>query len=66
MKVKTFKEITKLEKNGMFVYESVPGTSVYNFVETADGVEFTVEGGADEKEKVPSLAQNYGERRFSI
>ena len=25
-KVKTFKEITKLERNGMFVYESVPGT----------------------------------------
>ena len=23
-KVKTFSEITKLEKNGMFVYESVP------------------------------------------
>ena len=28
-KVKTFREITKLEKNGMFVYESVPGTSVF-------------------------------------
>ena len=27
-KVKTFKEITKLERNGMFVYESVPGTVV--------------------------------------
>ena len=27
-KIKTFKEITKLEKNGMFVYESVPGTTV--------------------------------------
>ena len=27
-KVKTFAEITKLEKNGMFVYESVPGTAV--------------------------------------
>ena len=40
MKVKTFKEITKLEKNGMFVYESVPGTSVYNFTENADGVAF--------------------------
>ena len=30
-KVKTFAEITKLEKNGMFVYESVPGTAVENF-----------------------------------
>ena len=27
-KVKTFREITKLERNGMFVYESVPGTVV--------------------------------------
>ena len=30
-KVKTFSEITKLEKNGMFVYESVPGTAVEKF-----------------------------------
>jgi hypothetical protein len=29
-KVKTFHEITKLEKNGMFVYESVPGTAVFH------------------------------------
>ena len=27
-KVKTFYEITKLERNGIFVYESVPGTTV--------------------------------------
>ena len=27
-KVKTFSEITKLERNGMFVYESVPGSAV--------------------------------------
>ena len=27
-KVKTFCEMTKLERNGMFVYESVPGTAV--------------------------------------
>ena len=25
-KIKTYKDITKLEKNEMFVYESVPGT----------------------------------------
>ena len=46
-KVKTFREITKLERDGMFVYESVPGTSVENFVETADGISFTVEGPED-------------------
>ena len=35
-KVKTFKEITKLEKNGMFVYESVPGTAVEHFEVSED------------------------------
>lgn len=47
LKVKTYNEITKLERNGMFLYESVPGTSVLNFKEQADGVEFTVTGDAD-------------------
>ncbi|MBR6626851.1 MAG: endosialidase [Lachnospiraceae bacterium] len=47
LKVKTFREITKLEKNGMFLYESVPGTSVNAFVEKEDGVEFSVEGDED-------------------
>ncbi len=47
LKVKTFREITKLEKNGMFLYESVPGTSVTDFVEKENGVEFTVEGDED-------------------
>ncbi len=47
LKVKTFREITKLEKNGMFLYESVPGTSVTDFTEKENGVEFTVEGDED-------------------
>ncbi|MBR3515518.1 MAG: endosialidase [Lachnospiraceae bacterium] len=47
LKVKTFKEITRLEKNGMVLYESVPGTSVTNFEETADGISFVVEGPED-------------------
>ena len=46
-KVKTFKEITKLERNGMFVYESVPGTAVNNMKLTEKGVEFTVSGDDD-------------------
>lgn len=46
-KVKTFKEITKLEKNGMFVYESVPGTAVHHLNATETGVEFEVEGTED-------------------
>lgn len=43
-KVKTFKEITKLEKNGTFVYESIPGTAVNVFKQTADEVSFFVNG----------------------
>lgn len=46
-KVKTYKSITKLEKNGMFAYESVPGTSVNHFTEKEDGVTFAVEGDED-------------------
>lgn len=46
-KVKTFSEITKLEKNGMFVYESVPGTAVCNYKVTADTVSFTVSADED-------------------
>ena len=47
LKVKTYREITKLEKNGSFLYESVPGTSVLEFTEKPDGVEFVVEGDED-------------------
>ena len=46
-KVKTFHEITKLEKNGGFVYESVPGSTVKNFMVGADAVSFTVEAEDD-------------------
>lgn len=46
-KVKTYKELTKLEKNGMFAYESQPGTSVNDFQETEDGVTFLVEADED-------------------
>ena len=46
-KVKTFKEITKLERNGMFVYESVPGTAVTEFAVTDRTVTFKVEGFED-------------------
>lgn len=46
-KVKTFSEITKLEKNGMFVYESVPGTAVEGFRAEESGVSFQVSGKED-------------------
>ena len=46
-KVKTFKEITKLERNGMFVYESVPGTAVFDLKQDGSIMSFTVEGAED-------------------
>ncbi len=46
-KVKTFSDITKLEKNGMFVYESVPGTAVEKFNCTSELLTFVVEGKED-------------------
>lgn len=46
-KVKTYCDITKLEKNGMFVYESVPGTSVHQFAVAENGVSFIVEAAKD-------------------
>ncbi len=46
-KVKTFYEITKLERNGLFVYESVPGSAVNHFLEKENGVSFQVESNQD-------------------
>ena len=46
-KVKTFKEITKLEKNGMFVYESVPGTVVTNLKVTDVSISLEMEPESD-------------------
>ena len=46
-KVKTFSEITKLEKNGMFVYESVPGGAVENFKLTDTEVAFQISAPED-------------------
>lgn len=46
-KVKTFSGITRLERNELFVYESVPGTAVHDFGYTEEGLEFYVEGPED-------------------
>ena len=46
-KVKTYRDITKLEKNELFVYESVPGTAVTELSVTDNGVSFSVEGPED-------------------
>ncbi len=46
-KVKTYNEITKLERNGMFVYESVPGTTVLDLSTEENKMSFLVEGPKD-------------------
>lgn len=46
-KVKTYKTMTKFEKNGMLLFESLPGTSVTHFNESEEGVSFLVEGFSD-------------------
>lgn len=43
-KVKTYRKITKLERNGMFVYESVPGTAVFHLEEKDNELCFQVTG----------------------
>ena len=46
-KVKTYKDITKLECNDVFVYESVPGTVVTHFKKEDGKVSLVVEGPED-------------------
>ncbi|MCT4598926.1 MAG: endosialidase [Vallitalea sp.] len=46
-KVKTYNEITKLEKDGRLLYESVPGTTVHNFSLNEKDINFKVEGKED-------------------
>ena len=48
-KVKTFKEITKLERNGMFVYESVPGTAVFDLAQDGSQYEVYLDGASTGK-----------------
>ena len=43
----TLSSKTKLEKNGMFVYESVPGTAVEDFKASEREVSFKVSGTED-------------------
>jgi len=46
-KLKTFKTMTKLEKNGRLLYESTPGTTVSHFELSEQKLEFQVEGLED-------------------
>lgn len=45
-KLKSYKEITRLTRNDILIYESVPGTRVSNFYITDDAISFDVIGQA--------------------
>ena len=47
LKVKTFKELTKLERDEMFLYESEPGTNVSDFTQDEHELSFNVSGYED-------------------
>lgn len=57
-KVKTFATMTKLEKNGLFLYESEPGTAVNEFSQSADEVSFKVEGKSEDAQLTVGLTDN--------
>ena len=67
-KVKTFKEITKLERNGMFVYESVPGTTVDHLQVTENAVDaqITVELEEDTSYQVFVDEKEIGEMKTNL
>lgn len=47
-KVKTHNQITRLEKNGKLLFESVPGTSVKDLAVTSEIMTFSVVGSAED------------------
>lgn len=46
-KIKTYRDITKLERNGLLIYESVPGSNVRNLEFEKNGLHFMVESDKD-------------------
>ena len=46
-KVKTYREITKLEKNGKMLLETVPGATILHFLQNEKEVSFQVEAEED-------------------
>ena len=75
-KVKTFKEITRLEKNGAVLYESVPGSAVHAFkkddrqitfqVESDDDVEITLALEPEKEYKVYVDETNIGKMKSNL
>ncbi len=58
-KVKTFANFTKLEKNGRLLFESAPGTTVYEMSLDDKGIEFYLEGDKAAAVTVELEAETY-------
>ena len=65
-KIKTFKEITKLEKNGKMLLETVPGATVHNFTVNERGAEFTIELEPDTEYKILIDDVNVGKMKTNL
>jgi len=46
-KVKTHKQVTRIEKNGVLLLETVPGAAVFNFKDAEDVITFGASGFED-------------------
>ncbi|MFV0440943.1 MAG: endosialidase [Lachnospirales bacterium] len=56
-KCKTHNEVTRVEKNDYLIFESVPGSTVHNFMANEDELTFSIEGHGDTKVTV-ELVEN--------
>ncbi len=54
-KVKTHNEITRLEKNGRLLFESVPGTTVSDLKLNSDSMSFSLIGSAEDAQVTVEL-----------
>ncbi len=54
-KVKTHNEITRLEKNGRLLFESVPGTTVSDLKLNSDSMSFSLFGSAEDAQVTVEL-----------
>ncbi len=61
-KVKTHNEITRLEKNGRLLFESVPGTTVSDLKLSSDSMSFSLIGSAEDAQVTLGLEadEEYG------
>ena len=65
-KVKTYREITKLEKNGKMLLETVPGATILHFLQNEKEVSLTLELEADTEYKILVDDVNVGKMKTNM